>query len=46
MTAEDKQKWEDQDIVIMEDEIQSLQLKVLALETQLNEQVWTFELND
>lgn len=39
MTAEEKQKWEDQDIIIMEDEVQSLQLKVLALETQLNEQV-------
>ena len=39
MTAEEKQKWEDQDIIIMEDEVQSLQLKVLALETQLDEQV-------
>ena len=39
MTAEDKKRFEDQDIVIMEDEVQSLQLKILALETQLNEQV-------
>lgn len=45
MTTDDKQNWEDQDIVIMEDEIQSLQLKVMALETQLNEQVEIFTFN-
>ena len=42
MSADERLKFEEQDIVIMEDEIQSLQLKILALETQLNEQVQSY----
>ena len=39
MNLQDKKNWEEQDIIIMEDEVESLKLRVLALDTQLDEQV-------
>lgn len=39
---EEKKKWEERDIIILEDEIQGLQLKLSASETQLDEQVRLF----